>query len=166
MPGAGEHCRRTVLFAGHVQGVGFRYTVERIARRFRVTGYVRNLRDGRVEVVAEGASEELGRFVAQIEEAINRTQNELGIVPRRDWLQGHYQFCNRVVALNHLLAHGVPARLVFVDFCGDTHFADRAMAPQDWQPSLRALEQHVGRPFPPRVESRLHDVFLNVNPMA
>jgi hypothetical protein len=104
--------------------------------------------------------------LAQIEAAINRTQNELGIVPRRDWLQGHYQFCNRVVALNHLLAHGVPAHLVFVDFCGDTHFADRAMAPQDWQPSLRALEQHVGRPFPPRVESRLHDVFLNVNPMA
>ena len=70
MPGAAEHRRRTVLFAGHVQGVGFRYTVQRIARRFRVTGYVRNLRDGRVEVVAEGASEELGRFVAQIEEAM------------------------------------------------------------------------------------------------
>jgi acylphosphatase len=70
MPGAAEHCRRTVLFAGQVQGVGFRYTVERIARRFRVTGYVRNLRDGRVEVVAEGTSDEIGRFVAQIEETM------------------------------------------------------------------------------------------------
>lgn len=70
MPGAGEHCRRTVLFAGHVQGVGFRYAVERIARRFRVSGYVRNLRDGRVEVVAEGMFDEIGRFVAQIEETM------------------------------------------------------------------------------------------------
>ena len=70
MPGGAEHCRRTVLFAGHVQGVGFRYTVERIARRFRVTGYVRNLRDGRVEVVAEGTSDEIGRFIAQIEETM------------------------------------------------------------------------------------------------
>jgi acylphosphatase len=70
MTGAAEHGRRTVLFSGHVQGVGFRFTVERIARQFRVGGYVRNLRDGRVEVIAEGAPDEIGRFVAQIEETM------------------------------------------------------------------------------------------------
>lgn len=46
--------RRTVLYTGHVQGVGFRYTVHEIAGRFAVTGYVKNLPDGRVELVMEG----------------------------------------------------------------------------------------------------------------
>jgi acylphosphatase len=59
-----------MLFTGHVQGVGFRYTTDRIAHGCRVTGYVRNLRDGRVEVVAEGEPGELDRFVAAIEQAM------------------------------------------------------------------------------------------------
>jgi len=62
--------RLTVLFEGSVQGVGFRYTTERVARRFEVTGSVRNLPDGRVEVVAEGQREELDRFLADIEDAM------------------------------------------------------------------------------------------------
>jgi acylphosphatase len=45
--------RRIVWFSGAVQGVGFRYTTLSVARRFDVTGYVRNLRDGRVELVVE-----------------------------------------------------------------------------------------------------------------
>jgi acylphosphatase len=60
--------RRTVHFSGHVQGVGFRYTVQDVARDFAVTGYVRNLPDGRVELVAEGEEHELSRFVARIHE--------------------------------------------------------------------------------------------------
>ena len=47
--------RRTVLFTGHVQGVGFRYTAHNIASRHDVRGYVRNLPDGRVEMIVEGA---------------------------------------------------------------------------------------------------------------
>ncbi len=59
--------RRTVHFSGRVQGVGFRYTTESIASRFDVTGFVRNLPDGRVETVAEGARRELDRFQQAIE---------------------------------------------------------------------------------------------------
>ena len=44
--------RMQIFFSGTVQGVGFRFTAERLARRFPVTGFVRNLEDGRVEVVA------------------------------------------------------------------------------------------------------------------
>lgn len=44
----------SVIFIGRVQGVGFRYTVDRIARYFAVTGYVKNLPDGNVEMEAEG----------------------------------------------------------------------------------------------------------------
>lgn len=55
--------RRTVLFSGRVQGVGFRYTACRVAAAFAVTGSVRNLADGRVEAIIEGDAEEIDAFV-------------------------------------------------------------------------------------------------------
>ncbi len=60
--------RRTSHFSGRVQGVGFRYTVKHVAKGFVVTGHVRNLPDGRVELVAEGDEQELARFVMRINE--------------------------------------------------------------------------------------------------
>ena len=60
--------RREVVFSGHVQGVGFRYTTQDIARRFDVRGYVRNLSDGRVELIVEGTRDEIARFLAAIHE--------------------------------------------------------------------------------------------------
>lgn len=62
-----QSVRLTVFFRGRVQGVGFRYTTERIARAFAVTGYVRNLPDGRVEIEAEGEPAEVHGFVQEIE---------------------------------------------------------------------------------------------------
>ncbi len=52
--------------AGVVQGVGFRYFVAREARRLGLAGFVRNLPDGRVEVVAEGERAALERLVAAL----------------------------------------------------------------------------------------------------
>jgi acylphosphatase len=63
--------RREVQYSGRVQGVGFRYTVLGIARRHHVTGYVRNLPDGRVQLVAEGLPGELNRFLADVSEAMS-----------------------------------------------------------------------------------------------
>jgi acylphosphatase len=51
-----------VLYSGRVQGVGFRYTAKTVANGFEVTGKVRNLLDGRVELVAEGIKDELEAF--------------------------------------------------------------------------------------------------------
>ena len=51
-----------VLYSGHVQGVGFRYTVKSVAAGFDVTGTVRNLPGGGVELIAEGARDELEAF--------------------------------------------------------------------------------------------------------
>ena len=48
---------RKYLISGEVQGVGYRFFAQRVAARHQVAGYVRNLRDGRVEVLAEGAQE-------------------------------------------------------------------------------------------------------------
>ncbi len=51
-----------VFYAGRVQGVGFRYQARQVASGFEVTGIVRNLPDGRVELVAEGTAAELQGF--------------------------------------------------------------------------------------------------------
>ena len=58
--------RRTIHFSGTVQGVGFRYTARAAAKRYPVTGYVRNLPDGRVELVAEGDVEVIDQLLADI----------------------------------------------------------------------------------------------------
>ena len=58
--------RRRVLFTGRVQGVGFRATCRWLARGFDVVGYVRNLPDGRVELVAEGDPGEIDNFLHAI----------------------------------------------------------------------------------------------------
>lgn len=55
-----------MLFSGRVQGVGFRFTTSRVARSFDVTGFVRNLPDGRVELMAEGEPPELDAFLAAV----------------------------------------------------------------------------------------------------
>ncbi len=60
--------RKRVLYSGRVQGVGFRFTTRDIARGFAVGGSVRNLPDGRVEVVAEGDEAELKAFLAAVYE--------------------------------------------------------------------------------------------------
>ena len=51
-----------VYYSGRVQGVGFRYTVKQVAAGFEVSGTVRNLSDGRVELVVEGDVAELKAF--------------------------------------------------------------------------------------------------------
>jgi acylphosphatase len=58
-----------VLFSGHVQGVGFRYTARTVATGFEIAGTIRNLHDGRVELVAEGLREELKAFHQALHEA-------------------------------------------------------------------------------------------------
>jgi len=58
-----ERIQKTVRFTGRVQGVGFRYTVCRVAKRFDVTGYVKNLPDGRVELLAEADANTLEQFI-------------------------------------------------------------------------------------------------------
>ena len=64
-----NRCRMHIFYSGHVQGVGFRYTVKSLAMGFEVTGTVGNLPDGRVELVAEGAKEELEAFRRAVQDS-------------------------------------------------------------------------------------------------
>ena len=58
-----------IFYSGHVQGVGFRYTAKTVAAGFEISGAVRNLSDGRVELIAEGTREELEAFRAAVRDA-------------------------------------------------------------------------------------------------
>ena len=60
---------RQVLYEGRVQGVGFRYSVRLIAAGFEVTGWVRNLPDGRVEILASGTAREVADFLEAIRDS-------------------------------------------------------------------------------------------------
>lgn len=88
-------CRLHVFYSGRVQGVGFRYTVKTVALGFEVAGAVRNLADGRVELSAEGAREELEAFQQAIRES------GLGsIIAREDvsWSEPTNEFRGFVIA--------------------------------------------------------------------
>lgn len=58
-------CKR-VIFEGRVQGVGFRYATHALAAQADVRGYVRNLPDGSVELMAEGDTDEVDRFLSAV----------------------------------------------------------------------------------------------------
>jgi acylphosphatase len=57
---------KQVFYEGNVQGVGFRWSVRHVAKGFDVTGWVRNLPDGRVELQVNGEDSEVGAFLDAI----------------------------------------------------------------------------------------------------
>ncbi len=71
-------CKR-VFYAGKVQGVGFRYTARSVAQGFEISGFVRNLADGRVELHAEGAEAEVTGFLDALAERMSAYVRELSV---------------------------------------------------------------------------------------
>jgi len=69
-----------VIFSGRVQGVGFRFTARRIAARYELAGFVRNLPNGTVEMLVQGSIEDVANCLRDIDEAfagyIRDTQTE------------------------------------------------------------------------------------------
>jgi len=61
-----EIIAKHIIFTGQVQGVGFRFTAHRIANRHQLSGFVRNLPDGCVEVFAQGRTEDVNGCVEDI----------------------------------------------------------------------------------------------------
>ncbi len=67
MPKVAKH----ILFTGRVQGVGFRFTAQTIAKRYELAGYVRNTFDGKVEALAQGNSQNIEDFVRDLQETFS-----------------------------------------------------------------------------------------------
>ena len=61
---------RHIIFTGRVQGVGFRFTVHRMAGRHQLTGYVRNLSNGTVEMLAQGSAEDIDDCLRDIQQSL------------------------------------------------------------------------------------------------
>ena len=63
-----------IFFSGRVQGVGFRYTCQETARRHDVCGWVKNLSDGRVEMIVEGS---VGSIRSYLDDVSNSTHGHV-----------------------------------------------------------------------------------------
>jgi acylphosphatase len=59
-----------IYYSGQVQGVGFRYRTQRIAEMYPISGWVRNLTDGRVEVLAQADEKDLEDFITQVDDQL------------------------------------------------------------------------------------------------
>jgi acylphosphatase len=62
-----EQTAKHVVFSGRVQGVGFRFTVNNVAGRYDVSGYVKNLPDGTVEALIQGPPREVDSCLGEIQ---------------------------------------------------------------------------------------------------
>ena len=76
-----EQTAKHILFSGEVQGVGFRYTAHRIARRYNITGFVRNLPDGDVEMLAQGPEQDIKKYIADIQDSFKGYVQDTKIEP-------------------------------------------------------------------------------------
>ena len=84
--------RSHVIFTGRVQGVGFRYTAQRMAKEQKLSGWVKNLSDGRVEMVVEGPRDKIDHLIFKIEGHFTITKKD------SDWLPARGQFTDFDIA--------------------------------------------------------------------
>jgi len=82
------HKRIHVYYSGMVQGVGFRFTAERIAESLALKGWVKNIRDGRVEVICEGPETALKEFLDKTESIFKQYIRDADI----DWSDATDEF--------------------------------------------------------------------------
>ncbi len=76
-----EQTAKLVIFTGHVQGVGFRYTAQGIARQYPVSGYVRNQLDGTVEMLVQGTDADIDNFIRDVQQEFEGFIRETRIEP-------------------------------------------------------------------------------------
>lgn len=85
--------RSHVLFSGTVQGVGFRYTTQNFARELRLKGWVKNLRDGGVEMVAEGPRERIENLLYKLDTHFKEKIRHKDV----DWMDSRDEFADFVI---------------------------------------------------------------------
>ena len=80
---ADEIVRKHIYVSGRVQGVGFRYTACYLARELGITGWVRNLYDGRVKMEIQGTEEQMNHLFRRLQSGrfISITDCEIKRIP-------------------------------------------------------------------------------------
>lgn len=108
-----------------------------------------------------GASENGGR--PKIERALNQTAKEIGIQKCSDWLEGYYQYANRIAALNFMIQNGELGRLLYVYFCGD-RFPEKECPENEvgWSVALAQQDEHLGLSNGHTLADRMHKIFVPV----
>ena len=76
-----DQIAKHIIFKGQVQGVGFRYTTHRVAARYDVTGFVRNLPDGTVEMLVQGNEQNVDACLADLEDTMAGYIRDMKIKP-------------------------------------------------------------------------------------
>ena len=77
-----------VFYSGNVQGIGMRYTLRDIASGLKICGWVKNLKDGRVEVLAEAEEDTLNDFLVQVKDRFPRYIKGIAL----EWLPAKGEF--------------------------------------------------------------------------
>ena len=80
--------RARIFFRGHVQGVGFRFTAEKVATDLFLSGWVRNTRDGGVEVLCEGQIDDINAMVEVLKKEMPHYISNVEI----EWLEPNHEF--------------------------------------------------------------------------
>ena len=125
------------------------------------------------EIITDGTSakEEGGR--PRIRAAFKETLISLGKSDSKattlaeEWLTGYYQHANRLATVHFLTERKIPARLIFLYFCGDQHPKPGVDCPADpagWKDAIDAIHKSLGLGGGSELESRVHEVFVPVNP--
>lgn len=102
----------------------------------------------------------------KIAASLTKAKKALGISPDRNWLDGYYQYANRITTLHFLNSHECPARLLFIYFTGDNF--DGKVCPADeqgWQSTVLEVKRDLGLadvPETDHLKQRIHDIFLPV----
>jgi hypothetical protein len=118
-----------------------------------------------------GAKEEGGRPL--IIRTLANVKSTLGVADDRDWLNGYYQYCNRIAVLEFLNRYNAPARVLFIYFVGDK--GSEAVGERDyvrtcpadvaaWEPALEEQKAHVGLGDHHPLSDRVQKLFLDVCP--
>ena len=109
-----------------------------------------------------GASAKGG--LEKIEKALKETKHALGVSANADWLNGYYQYANRLACLHFLCSNGIRARLVMIYFVGDERKSGECPTSNDgWSEALRSQDSKLGLQAGHYLEERVHKVFINVD---
>ena len=73
--------RLHLYYSGSVQGIGFRYTAERLANSMNLKGWAKNLPDGRVEIVCDGKESDIEAFLQKISDIFKDYVNDIDMAP-------------------------------------------------------------------------------------